>query len=1291
MEPVPSAILSAIAKSVLAQAGRELGDTAYREARARLFGDPERRALEAALGRAFDITRRAHGRRLADYDVTISFLHLEGAAELAKAIVPGGHPSPVRLAEACVDSLGPCRSDDERFDRVTALRPAFTTLLTALAGEVRRETVLAGLVGRDDAATTAESVSRLADHLGAAASTPDDERDYLRWVMDRHRTVRSTGMVRDTVVQLPLDEVFVGLQARFDRHPGDRARAWFDREYADLREQADAGRLDPAALETALDRLHLIYQREFPHDREEPDADLLVLDAVAANPHLVVLGEPGSGKTTLLRYLASTHARAGLTRARVHGREPRLPIYLRIGDLAGARPGVGIGDVLVGRIRAQECRVPGLADLLRRRLDAGGCLVLLDGLDEVGAADRRRGVVETVADFVAANSRQGNRFVVTSRISGYPAAALPEPFRAVRLQEMGDSTIARFLEVYCREVERAELRAGLDRAARHDARQEAEAIGRALADNPGVRRLAASPLLLVALILVHRASGRLPQRRVEAYTEVCHALGRTWRSLQGVTAEDLPDERLLPVWLAELGAWIHEHRQDGAASRLELLAVLGPLWADHRAVTWDPRVLALADPMATEAGRAVTDFVDQVDRQTGLLVERAPHRYGFPHLTFQEYYTGRALAFRGDAAGRVAAIRRHLHDPRYQEPILLALGLIGTDYCEQVDQVVRQAVHPAAHPSPHEHLLGRDFLFLLRVLADDVPVATATVDGAINQAIDEWLDPATGRYRFSAYRREISDRLGSLGATRAGARLLAALGQRAPEASRRAPAQFCALAAVAAAVDPLPEPVTDALASLAATGGDPYVRIRAAHLLTAAGPLPDAVLAALTGMATGDDNPYVRVQAAQLLAAAGPLPESATTILTGLATGGESPYVRIQAAQLLATAGPLPGNATTTLAVLATTDHDPYVRGWAAEALSAAGPLPDTVLAALTTLAATDTNPFVRGRAARALAAGPLPDTVATALTGMATTDDNPYVRIQAAQLLAAAGPLPDTVTAALTSPAVTEDDPYLRIQAADALAATGMLPDTVLTTLTTLATADHDPEVRIQAAETLALAGSPTDAAATALTVLATTDDNPYVRVRAARLLAATGPLPGVVAAALTALATRGDRPHIRTLALDALAAAGPLPETVTGPLTTLATTARRPDVRVQAARALGDRAPDVDSMISTVVDAACDQATTWRHRRDAVRLLRSATPSKAVRAALLRCLRDPDNDVRGDAGRVLVHLARRHPDAAPAIEDDLARACEDPRLAVPDGIERRAGWDYAYDALRNLLEPGP
>lgn len=114
----------------------------------------------------------------------------------------------------------------------------------------------------------------------------------------------------------------------------------------------------------------------------------------------------------------------------------------------------------------------------------------------------------------------------------------------------------------------------------------------------------------------------------------------------------------------------------------------GPLWSKLNGTQWDPGILLTANPLDSNAGHGMQDFLNKTDVHTGLLVERAPGRFGYPHLTFQEYYAGRALAFEGLARDRGAGIRRRLHDPRYDEPILLALGLVGREQPEEINRLV---------------------------------------------------------------------------------------------------------------------------------------------------------------------------------------------------------------------------------------------------------------------------------------------------------------------------------------------------------------------------------------------------------------------------------------------------------------------------------------------------------------------------------------------------------------------------------------------------------------------------
>src|SRR5260370_20149586 len=124
-------------------------------------------------------------------------------------------------------------------------------------------------------------------------------------------------------------------------------------------------------------------------------------------------------------------------------------------------------------------------------------------------------------------------------------------------------------------------------------------------------------------------------------------------------------------------------------------------------------------------------FLRAVREQTGILVEDTPHRYGFAHLTFEEYYAARYLIANNQE--RAQRIRAHLHDPRWQEPILLALGLIGMESpdeaCVLVETTIlaegEEARAKGLDPSPYESLLGRGYLFALRCLGQCLPVHDA--------------------------------------------------------------------------------------------------------------------------------------------------------------------------------------------------------------------------------------------------------------------------------------------------------------------------------------------------------------------------------------------------------------------------------------------------------------------------------------------------------------------------------------------------------------------------------------
>ncbi|MEV6796860.1 HEAT repeat domain-containing protein [Micromonospora rifamycinica] len=1284
MDPV--ALATALAKPILAQLGKEVGAAAAKGVKARVWGDQERKALERALRRALTELNRSYGDRLAEFDINDGFWVHEGAPELAKVLVPGMPTSPVRLAERAVDSLGPAASDDDRYDRIGLLRPAFKALLDGLDTEVRREAALQGLLGRSDAASTAQATSRIAEHLGAVDATDDDRVAYLRWLVDQHRYLRTVGVVRNTTVQLPLGEVFVGLQARRDRNPGDRARAWFERERERLAALVAEGTLDHTGFEAALDRLQTQYGHRFAAETEQP-AGQPVLDAARDAAQLLVLGDPGTGKTTLLRYLALTHARALIGGEQVRGRDALFPIYLRIGEYARQGfPEVGIGEFLPGQLRRAECTLPGLADLLRRQLDAGRCLVLLDGLDEIASAELRRDVVTAVVNFVTAHARQGNRFVVTSRIAGYQAAPLPEPFRAVRLQDMDDPTITRFLDVYCREVERAETPGRSAEATRLAGAREATAIEQALTTNAGVRRLAANPLLLTALVLVHRASGRLPHRRVEAYVEVCNALGRTWRSAQGVAEADLPDERILTRWLTELGWWMHEHRPEGAATRQELLEVLGPLWAAHQGTTWDPRLLTVADPLRTDAGLGVAEFVDKADTHTGLLVERAPGRYGFAHLTFEEYYAGRALAFRGSATDRVTDIRRRLHDPRYEEPILLALGLIGTDYVEQIDDVVAKAIYPAeGDPSPYEELLGRDFLFMLRVLADDTPLKTATIDAVIDQAVDEWLNRKHSRCRFVAYRESLRDRLTALGGTKAGERFQVALNSRAAMLPHSIVLPWCELAAITAQSGPLSTATITALATIATDNFDPTTQIEAGSALAKCGKLAGPAAVSLADIAASNHRPDVRKKAISALAETEQLTDIIAATLVSIATRDTAPDVRTQAISALAEKA-LIETVINTLTTLATNDPHPDVRIKAVSALAKAEPFTEAIIATLVEIAINDTDRFVRTATVSALLETQSPNKpIIAALTTIAISDDDSYVQKHAVAALSAGG-FADEITAPLLVTASGNPDPDARVQAILALTETA-LTEPIMNTLIEIATNDIDRFVREEAISALTKSATLSEEIVRALTTIAVNDPEPDLRTHAGMTLAEAGEMTGEVVDELINIAAKNSDRFMRIQAITVLTEGNTLTERVIATLTAIVNTDPDPDVRTQGILALAEGGGMTDDVFTTFCTIASNDPDPYI-RAQAISALATGESLGGPVIAILTdiAISDPDRFVLVQAGSALADLGAVTPTVAATLAT-IATNDPDPYLRGRAASALAAGGDLDETTIAKLV----
>jgi hypothetical protein len=458
--------------------------------------------------------------------------------------------------------------------------------------------------------------------LSATGLRQSTER-YLTHVLDRYRYLDFKGMgVSDRVpLRLPLVEMYIPLKARIELPEGE---TW-------ARELRLAGR--QVSAEEAED----IGQR-----LSQPTP---ALDLLHRHDGLIVLGDPGAGKTTFLKYLA---LRLALGEGEALSLGARLPVLLPLSAYANALA-LATRDVPLDRFIAEYYRDLGvdlpIGPMLDEALTQGGALLLLDGLDEVRELAQRHLVVRRVVDFFTFHRGQGNKFILTSRIVGYrEVRPITEGLAECTLVDFEDDEITQFVGKWTGALERAAR--GDTPVAVQEATREREELLDAVHRNPGVRRLAANPLLLTILALMKRQGVTLPERRVELYQKYVETLLKHWNLVRGLgrpPGRDLDVVETMRV-LAPLALWMHETSPSaGLVKREDMRRKLEEIYA-YRGIP--------------EPEGAAWQLLADAREYAGLLLERGPGGVWLhpPHLPGIPGRGGHCFArpARSRAGGRLA-------------------------------------------------------------------------------------------------------------------------------------------------------------------------------------------------------------------------------------------------------------------------------------------------------------------------------------------------------------------------------------------------------------------------------------------------------------------------------------------------------------------------------------------------------------------------------------------------------------------------------------------------------------
>ncbi|MFF7335255.1 NACHT domain-containing protein [Streptomyces sp. NPDC008150] len=518
----------------------------------------------------------------------------------------------------------------------------------------RRSTFLARTLV-EQSRTQAQLIARI-DELISRVPRPDVgdtafERRYRDYVTARHKHITIYGIdLRDSPDRWPLEVAYLSLEATAQSRPAD-----------------------PSWTMTG----------GIPS--EPGTTQLPAEDVLTGGPRRVLLrGDAGSGKTTLVQWLAVTAARDG----------DLVPYVLPLRTLVRA-PALPAPGAFLDAVGCPHAPPAGWAE---RVLTTGRGLVLVDGLDEVPAADRRR-ARDWLTALVAAFP--DNRWLLTSRPTAVRADWLAdEGFGETTLSPMRRAEVATF-------VRRWHAAAG--------AAEFEERLLDSLRTKRDLARLATNPLMCGLICALHRERrGYLPTGRKELYDAALAMLLTRRDRERGMGAVD--------------GVELGEEAQVEILQRIAYALVLSG--RTEMDLGTAEGIVERCLPSIVSAGRQgdARTILDTLLLRSGLLRQPAHGVIDFVHRTFQDHL-----------GARYAVEEGHLD------------VLVSRADDTQWEDVIRMAV---AHARPRERAS------LIRRLLDlDTPRTTlqalacleqaATVDSGVRREVEEraagLIPPATTR------------------------------------------------------------------------------------------------------------------------------------------------------------------------------------------------------------------------------------------------------------------------------------------------------------------------------------------------------------------------------------------------------------------------------------------------------------------------------------------------------------------------------------------------------------------
>ena len=388
-------------------------------------------------------------------------------------------------------------------------------------------------------------------------------------------------------------------------------------------------------------------------------------EALLAHRKLLVVGDPGSGKSTFLKRVAFQLCKDWAENA-------PLPVRIEAAVLstyiAQQHTRTGPADASspewIPLFLDAECdeKNRGLAaGYFRAKLKAGGCHVLIDGLDETPDEPSRERLAKLIRE--AAAAFDGCRFVVTSRPEGKVSI---QGFEEALIGDLEPQAIRAFLAKLAKQLYQD------DESRERTFREELEA---AVDGRREIRKMTRNPVMLTALAVLQHNNVKLPEKRVDLYGSILE-----WLSKQRAKPKRMPASDCL-LRLRELALDMQNH-EEGRKKQVPLA------WAGER----------LSGRFANR--ESAERFLRAEQADSGIVVSRGAD-IAYWHLTFQEYLAALEIAGWEDNDQYKLLLGRSpkIYKPEWRETVLLYGGLLYNVGPRKVDALLRNVLDKMGEPT----------------------------------------------------------------------------------------------------------------------------------------------------------------------------------------------------------------------------------------------------------------------------------------------------------------------------------------------------------------------------------------------------------------------------------------------------------------------------------------------------------------------------------------------------------------------------------------------------------------